>query len=219
MTVTTIYSDAADGNLQSRDAAGNYAAARAGTGDVGVSAFGNQIMAGQLLSGSMYVIEGHVSFDTSVIPDGDLIASASMTLVSKADNSTADFTIEARVSDWGATLEAADWVAGASLASLPRVATYPTASGWTVDSQYTFTEDGTNFRTNLNKTGTTFLILCSDKTVAGTAPASSEYVTAYSSEELGTTKDPVLTITHGPVGKGRRRRVPRKWAGGLFRWW
>lgn len=195
MTVTTIYSDAADDWIQSQDVV--YATCRAGGGSTGVGG-GAVLSIGQWdpsTFGFYLCYESFISFDTSVVGAGQEVTQAQLGLYGTFDGSVTDYTIEARVDDWGASVTTGDWVPGADLGALRRVATFAT-SGWSTAGYNTFTEDGGNFRSEINVTGSTRLILVTDRLVAGTAPTTVELVQASSADAAGTTQDPKLVVTH-----------------------
>ena len=204
MSTLVVYSDTTDGHITSARTVGgttnDYALVRAGTGLFANPAY-TYLWVGQNWAydsdfddNSLVVIEGFLAFDTSSIPDGDTVSAAVLNLTALADGSTTDFTIEARLSDWGTGLTTADYVAGASLSGLTLLAHRATSSGWT--AAYDLTDDA--FPANVNKTGTTRLLLCSSRTTAGTSPTidRDEYVYAYSADQTGTTRDPKLTVTY-----------------------
>lgn len=196
MSTLVVYSGTADGDLSSNDAeAGDYLGVRAGSYGKLVDTTSLTMTVGQYFPIEYYVYEGFLGFDTSSLPDTDSVSAAVLAITSNQDLSTVDFTMEARAYDWGGTLTSADWVAGASLSGMTLLAHYSTASGFTAGTTYNFVED--DFSANVNKTGTTYLILASDKTRTGTAPGgSSERVIIRSADQAGTTSDPKLTITH-----------------------
>ncbi|MCC6959236.1 MAG: hypothetical protein IT301_05265, partial [Dehalococcoidia bacterium] len=195
MATLTVYSDAADDFVRSSDA--TYATARSGSGtlDLGSAVEGNELWIGQRLLFVYYLQETFLSFDTSPLGAGATVSAVSLNLDGIDDHSDTDFTAEARLFDSGATVTTGDWVAGASLSALTRVATFATSGGWGTGYN-TFTEDGTNFQTGVNLTGPTRLVLVSDRVVAGTSPAADEYVRAWPAEWDGTTEDPNLVITY-----------------------
>lgn len=193
MATLTAYAAAADGYVRSGDP--TYSTARAGasleTGDA--AAFYNL---GQTWNGFNYLIyEVFLSFDTSSIPDDAVISAVELSLYGNGDLSDTDFDIEARLYDWGASVTTADWVAGASLGGYTLLASRST-SGLSVAGYNAFTENGSNFRDNINKTGTTSILLCSSRHRAGNTPTGNEYVTFFSTDETGTTKDPKLVVTY-----------------------
>ena len=143
------------------------------------------------------VREAFLGFDTSAVGT-DTISAAVLNVTSSADYSTTDFTIEARLRDWGATLTTADFVAGASLSGLTSLATKTTASGFTAGTAYDFTDVA--MPANVNKTGTTRMLLCSSRTTGNNEPTGNEYVDFRSADYTGTTSDPKLTVTHAAGG-------------------
>jgi hypothetical protein len=207
MSTLVVYSDTTDGTLVSISGTddsegggtpGTYAAARAGTGDGGLSAPTAMatLTIGQYRQSNpagftFEVDEAFLAFNTSSIPDGDTVSAAVLNLTSQNDSSNTDFTIEARLYDWGTGLTAADWQSAPSGTLL---AHRDTASGWTATTAYDLTDDA--FAANVNKTGSTRLLLCSDHTTGNTAPTGPEAVGAYSADTAGTTSDPKLTVTY-----------------------
>ena len=191
MPTATIYADSVGGRVYSTDAV--YLTARAGGG--GVVADPLLGSCGQILfGGDYYCIEGFLKFDTSAIPDNATITSAVLSLYGSADESAQDFTLTAAICDWGDTLEAADYVAGASLSALPTVATFASA-GWSTAGYNDFTDVA--LPGNINRTGETRLILYSSREAAADVPdADFERVDWFLSAELGTATDPKLSVTY-----------------------
>ena len=206
MSTLVVYSDTTDGYIYGVDGMddefdgydGSYASARATP--TGADAAAVFWAVGQVTYGSFFVIynvyESFLSFDTSSIGGSGTVSAAVLNLTSYADNSTTDFTIEARLRDWGASLTTADWVT--SLSALTLLAHRDTSSGWTPATAYDLTDDA--FAANVSKTGSTRLLLCSDHTTANTAPTGYESVSSYSADYTGTTRDPKLTVTYAAGG-------------------
>ena len=213
MSTLVVYSDTSDGYIRSSSVAGtdDYPAARAGTAtDIGTGY--DVITVGQYYdydpgwwdpeyeewdpapSGGNTVFETFLAFDTSALTSGATVSAAVLRVTSYADISTTDFDIQARLRDWGTTVEAADWVAGGSLSGLTLLGSYATSSGFTVGTGYDLSD--TAMAANVNKTGSTRMLLCSDHTVGNTAPTGDEWVYIYSADESGTTRDPKLTVTY-----------------------
>lgn len=212
MTTLTAYADAADEYLNSLDPA--YATARSG-GTLSVSPDWTSVLeVGQRYYDTTgegdfaYAIrEGFVGFDTSAIGDTDAISAAVLNVTSFEDNSDTDFTIQARLSDWGTSVTTADWVAGGSLSGLTLLATYATSSGFTANTAYDLASE-TAFTSNVNKTGSTRMLLCSSRTVGNNTPTGSEYVGIKSADTTGTTSDPKLTVTYSAGGATWEPRQP-----------
>ncbi len=165
---STFYSTSADGRRQSSNT--TYSTARSGSSVGGDS--GGVIEIGQTPGYATY--ESFISFDTSSIPDNATIDSVTLSISGNTDGSVTDFTIEARLYDWGPTLDNADWVPGANMGSYTRLSTASSANFST--GYMTFTEDGVNFRNNINKTGWTRIVLTSNRFVSGTVPTSQESI-------------------------------------------
>lgn len=199
MATLTVYPGAGgnDGIVSSTNA--TYLTARAGSGLV-VSDTSGVPNVGQLnILGNYSCYEMFVQFDTSALGASAIVSAASLKLVLILDSSTNDFTNEARISNWGASLTTADWVAGASLSALTSVATLSTSGIGATDSYKTFAENGTNFQTNISLTGTTYLLIDSSRHVAGNVPGAnvSEFVGWEATERnAGTSTDPKIDITY-----------------------
>ena len=207
MTVDTFYSESADGFIESSHAS-TYSTARSGGGTKVAPTTEVYLQIGQNYLGSefgYYLYESFLSFDTSTIPDSAIISAVTLSLHGGGyvDQSTTDFTIEARTYDWGASLTTADWVAGADLSSNTLLASRST-SGWSTSAYNDLTENGSNFVSAINKTGITRIILCSSRTKDGTTPTGAEYVNLGASEKSGTSNDPKLSVTYvlGPTTVG-----------------
>jgi len=212
VSTLVVYSDTSDATLLSLDGVddeydpvgGAYPPARAGTGSdlfdyLGVSS--TLAYVGQYCGTWAYVPyvwETFLGFDTSSIPDGDTVSAAVLRVTSYADSSTTDFDIQARLRDWGTTVTTADWVAGADLSGLTLLGSYATSSGFTANTGYDLSD--TAMAANVNKTGSTRMLLCSSRTTNNNAPTTPEYVGTYSSDYTGTTRDPKLTVTYAAGG-------------------
>lgn len=205
MATLNVFSGTNDGYVISQDGNEIYADARAGTGTSGLAAdtSATGIIIGQRHNSSVGFIqvdEGFVSFDLSGLPGGATVTNAVLSLYGSSDFSSTDFTIEARESNWGATLTTADYVAGANLGALTRLATFATSGGFSTSAYNAFTNDGSNMlnRVIAAGTGTLYVLLCSDHTVSNTAPTPDvdERVVAYSADQTGTANDPKLVITY-----------------------
>jgi len=219
MSTLVVYSDTTDGFLTSEDSewndgegylGGDYAAARAG---LGVDASGNPAppaantasstaSIGQYRAGPFHVshyyyavYQSFLSFDTSSVGSGSTVSAVVLNLTSDYDSSITDFIIEARLFDWGTTLTTADWVTSPSGTLL---AHYGTASGWGSASAHDFVDDA--FPANVNKVGSTRLLLNSSRQVSNTSPTGAENVGLLPADYGGTTSDPQLTVTYAAGG-------------------
>lgn len=195
MTTTTFLADTGIGSVQGYSSS-SYALARSGA-NVQVDAIAQIGISGQYVIGGPQwgCKEFFFQFDTSSIPDGATIQSVVFSLFSSGSVNHPDI-FEARVYDFGSSVTTSDYVAGASLSGLTRLATFDTSTISGPDKYYDFTEDSTNFRTNINKTGYTRFLLCAQKEVSGTAPTIIEYWNFCSPDFTGTSQDPKLTVTY-----------------------
>lgn len=197
MTTTVVYSDAADGQIESSNAV--YATARTG-GTLSAAAAAGNFGHGQSEFFGYRCYEGFLSFDTSGIADTDTVSAVELALYGQAAG-TRNFISRARTSDWGASLTTADWVSGASLSGLTLQATYDTSVAWSTSDYNAYTSEA-GFPAAVNKTGTTYLLLSSSRHEGANTPGAGvfETVNCYSADDSGTTRDPKLTVTHAGAG-------------------
>lgn len=167
MTTTTFISEAADGSVYS-EVVGDYAATREGTGSKGTLSI---VAVGQ---DATACYEGFISFDTSSIGDTDTVSAATLRVWVTSDSSTTNFTLEARLYDWGTSVTTADFVAGSNLGSYTLLASKNTSA--LLGSGQFFTLDNVALAANINKTGATRIILVSDRHRIGTAPSGNEWL-------------------------------------------
>jgi hypothetical protein len=160
----------------------------------GVSYLGNDEDGNPIYDYYWFIDESFLSFDTSSLGTGATVSSAVLRLTSTGDYSTQDFTAQARLRDWGTTLEIGDFLTPAGLSGCTLLAHYATSGGWTSGTGYDFVDDA--MAANVSKTGFTRMVLCSDRTASSTEPTQSENIAAYTSEVAGTTQDPKLTVTY-----------------------
>jgi hypothetical protein len=203
VSTLVVYADVSDGYIQSNSGdqfagpQGVYADARAGTGLV-ANTTATALSLGQQMSSDGYdqytVWEPFLGFDTSALGSAT-VGSAVLNLTSNSDGSSVDFTVQARLCDWGATLTTADWVAGGSLSGLTLLGSYDTSGGFVPGTAYDFSD--TAMAANVNKAGTTRMLLCSSRTVSNNVPAGpSEWINPRAADYTGTTSDPKLTVTY-----------------------
>lgn len=195
MATLTVFSDAGDGYTESY--AFSYADADSGTGTAVLSAnTGNStFLVANANYAPYYIWQGALSFDTSALGSLATVSGVALSLWSTSDPSTTSYTLEARAYDWTPSgLTTADHRSSSQLAALTRYATFtgPVTTG----AYNTFSEDGTNFRTGVNKTGTTPFLIVTASNVAGTQPTLVEDIRFSSADETGTTQDPKLVITY-----------------------
>jgi hypothetical protein len=201
MTTTTIFGDTTDGRVQST-ATTVYADARSGASGLSANAGEGFANLGQrLLTADYFCYEHFHAFDTSSIPDTDVITAVEFSLWSIA-NPTTNFVVEARLFDWGATLTTADWIAGASLSAQTLLASADTSTLPTADTAYWTLTSEAAFPPAINKTGFTRFMLCSANQTNNVAPTGNEFFVPLFAEEAGTTKDPRLVVTHSAIVEG-----------------
>lgn len=154
----------------------SYPNSREGTGGLAVVTTINQV--GQFYNsvfvGGPFIFcsETFVSFDTS---DFYSISSAVLSFALGFDNSATDFVIEARAKDFGATVEAADWVAGSALGALTLVADLNTSG---LPGSGRFDLNDVALVANLNIGGQSRFVVSSSRHRGNNAPAADvgEYV-------------------------------------------
>jgi hypothetical protein len=193
VTVTAIRADTVDGRCRGSSAV--YLDARAGA-NIMTDSYG---YAGRdVAAGTYYVFDLYASFDTAVVPDDDVITDVVLSLNLEEDGSTTDFTMEARLFDWGASLTTADWVNGADLAALPLLATLPTAGIGATGAFKDFTSESA-FIGAINSTGSTRMLICCAGKRSATPNADSEYLKFTPGNDGTEALRPLLTITHAPA--------------------
>ena len=132
---------------------------------------------------------------------GSTVTTATFSLYMAADYSATDFTVQARLFDWSTDgLTVADYRSGnpddaGSLDEYTLLATKSTNPTWST-SAYTALTSESAFLTNVSKTGTTYLLINSDRHLAGNDPTGEEYMMLYYAEDAtgggGTDRDPRL---------------------------
>jgi hypothetical protein len=178
LTTYTIYGDTTDGYLTA--ASQNQATASS------VDTTWN-IFVGQQVGG---FYEGALAFDTSIVVG--TITAATLSVYGMSDSSTTDFTFEARLHDWGATLTTSDWVPGNQLGTKTLLASMAT-SAWSASGYNALTSEAA-FLSSINQAGFTRLLLCSSRHRLNTAPSGTEYVGVIAADTGGTSQDPKLVV-------------------------
>lgn len=197
MATTIVYAGTAD------DTAGGGHATYASVVATYVTADG-KLWTGQLLdTGTYYIDQAFLAFDTSSIPDSDIVSAVLLELWGNINLSTTDFIVEVAAYDWSTTVTTADFRTAAQLSALTVLATYDTA-GFSTGAYKSFTSTG-SFAAAINLTGETRLIVFSAENRTASAPPNYEEVVWTSADAGGTTNDPKLTVTHAaaaPTGTG-----------------
>jgi len=147
------------------------------------------------------ISEVFLSFDTSSIADTDVVSAATL---STAPNGTAtytpDRTLDARLYDWDTTLTSADYRSDSELSGYALLASHTTAHGFGTNGTRHDWDSESAFATNINKTGSTRIVIDDHRRITGTAPAVADnpFVYLLTAE---TAIDPKLVITHAaPAG-------------------
>jgi hypothetical protein len=135
---------------------------------------------------AIYITESFISFDTSALGSGATVSAAVLNLTHDVG---AEWDVEARLRDWGSTLDSGDWVEGGSGLTL-----LAHRMGWDPTPSRDLINDA--MPANVNKTGSTRMVLVSSETRAGSWTAGNRTYSFYEADTAGTTYDPRLTITY-----------------------
>ena len=195
MTVTTVFATApgGDGTVLSTDIV--YLTARS----TAVGTFNDHIVGQNWDTVEYSCREAFIIFDTSGLPDTDDVSAVVLSLDGAFDDSTTNLVVTAASSAYnGGAVLTSDWIAGASLSGQTTYATWSSA-GYSANYN-AFTSAGAAFNTAINKTGSTALMLYSDRHSAATIPTGAETVWFTDADAAGTTTDPKLDITHAAAG-------------------
>jgi len=149
-----------DGYIQSTNA--TYLTARSG-GTLTVETGSYGLCVQDWVSSQYWCYESFLSFDTSAYTSA-ISAAYLVFYAASLWNGGGPFSV--RTKDWGAAIDTGDWVAGASIGSLPLVGNGYVAS---VDFQWVALDP-----LAINKGGVTRLLLALNKLTDGTAPAATE---------------------------------------------
>ena len=193
----TVYSSAADGMLQGNHAA--YATARTTGGTITLDNSTAIGIVGQRYATTYFCWETFYSWDTSTLPAGCTIDSATISIYLQDDQTDTDFTANIRACDWGTSLAAGDWVSGASLSALTLLASKSTV-GIAVNAYTVFTSEAA-LLTNINRSGETRVVVCSSRHEAGDTPTGIERFRPYTVEK-GTTYRPRLVVNYTEAATG-----------------
>lgn len=162
-------SDPSDGYLYTLNA--SYEDARAGPAFLVVDASATLLIGQGKSAGNFFVIQGFLRFKTGIIGLSATIDSAKLEIAGNPVSVATPFTLEARALTWSEPLVVSDFVAGASLGSLPLLASVsvPLAA----DDAYIELAD-TALADHINKTGDTTILLSSSHQRTGTPPGAGE---------------------------------------------
>lgn len=195
MASYTFYAGTGDGLLSSQGAswAGAQSGAAAADSSATTATLGQTFLdltgigGGYLYGTYQYFL----AFDTSGIPDDDVVNSATLSLWCTSKLGASEWQVEATSYNWGGTLETGDWrnasdyggLAVRASRSISTIATgqYNALTDWSLGS-------------TISKAGTTYLLLCSSQ-FDGIAPGSYDLATFSTADQTGTTNDPKLEVT------------------------
>ena len=119
----TVYADASDGYISSYD--NTYNTARSGGGSLAANTDEVFLLQGQDKSGDYYYWLSYIQFDTSSA--AGYVSVAELSLYKYYTVKTQAFTVWVAQYDWGASLTTGDFVAGADLSALTKVASIASA--------------------------------------------------------------------------------------------
>ena len=148
-------------------------------------------------SSTYYVSRGFLRFDTSSIPDGDIVTQVNLKLVCIYDHSLTDFDVQIVKQDWSgqdplstANREAAydNCLAGTADNNIWR-----NTSGMAPNTQYASGNLSTAW---VSKTGNTYYSLRSNRDLNNTTPSTYEYVNLASANHGTPSYRPVLTVIY-----------------------
>lgn len=134
------------------------------------------------------------AFDTSTLTGTVTSATFSLFPFTRVTGADGGFTLEARLHDWGATAETADFVAGSALSGKTLLASYnaPDNASWTGTGYVNFVSEA-DFLTNIDPAFTR-MVVASDKQRLATVPTATTGRDPRTADQVGTTNDPKLTI-------------------------
>lgn len=218
-TVTTFFSQTSDEGLISYDASGSiWSDAVNGLGDLAfdtdtnTGGDGTTISLGNFIQTGLAALaeEGFFSFDTSSL-SGQTVSQVDFSLFEHVsgllfgtDVSGGTVNFQVRPYNFGASVTTADWRTAAQYNALTILATL---DGDTIvsDAYNAFAENGTNFQTAINTTGTTYLIVSNAHQASTTPPSDGSYIfEVYAADQAGTTNDPKLVVTHAAAAATTR---------------
>ena len=203
MSTLVVYSDTSDGVVNSGSEQPDYATAQLGTYYLTTSSANEMVQGGQATgnTGDPDYIDTYVilliyeSFDTSSIGAGNTVSAATLNLrLSSAGR--ASWAVRARMHDWGTSLTTADWVDTQTITGKTLVAHLDVPTNIT-DVSSDFTNDA--FPANINRTGSTRIVLSDTWIDAGQAPTGNETWSIRAADYTGTTYDPKLTVTYSSI--------------------
>jgi len=144
-----------------------------------------------------YITRLFFTFDTAAIPDTDVISAVTLQLYGNGapdDANTTDIDIVEATQASNTALVDGDFDQVGSTVFASK-----TIGSWNATGYNTFTLDSAGIA-HINKTGVTKFGARIARDTDNSAPTGINLVSMYFADETGTSKDPVLTITHAPAG-------------------
>ena len=197
MTVDTFYASTTNSGILSSSHATYSTARSGGTISLYTSSSVNAFEADQaFISPNYFCEEFALDFDTSSLPDGAVVTAAQFKMTHWFTAGSPTGTLEVRLYDYG-TIAASDYVAGADLGSKTLLASLA-VSAVSAGAQNTFTENGTNFQTSINLTGSTRVLIATDEVRLGTpTPTAQDIVYWRDPDDATQGNRPQLVVTYG----------------------
>lgn len=152
----------------------------------------NRYFVGQARIVDYYAYRGYLTFDTSSIPAGSTINSATLQLTVESNQTLTDFTLRARNYDWGNSSDCGDW--GGNPPTATEIGTFNTTGLPAVNSPFSITIS----TSAINIGGLSTLMLTGSRDELNNAPCAgcNEYVGLYSANEVTASYRPQLTINY-----------------------
>ena len=174
-----------------------YATARSTSNDSDQNVI--TINAGQYVSGSNYIVKrSFLAFDTSSIPDSNIIYKVNLTLTISVDASAVNFDVQIVKTDWSSNTDFSNATQrenayDACLADAADDNKWRNTSGVSENTPYTSGSLNNNW---ISKTGTTYYGLRSSRDKSNTTPTDNEYVEFYSNGYVVTAHRPILAVLY-----------------------
>lgn len=199
-TTSTFYPDAGkpgtssvDGNPEHRGAAA-YATAHDAANATDLDSNGTGVLYHYVTyAGAWFINRIMVFFDTSAIPDGDIIDSAVLSLKPSNINSTADSTTITGMSNTSANNNYA--VGDYSKFDSTKFATDVAWTAFTLNAYYDFALNASGISA-ISKTGTTKFGVRAKTDYDNNSTQADKSLAFYSADTAGTTSDPKLVVVH-----------------------
>lgn len=191
MASYTFYGVTADGFIESRSA--SWSSVQAGA-SLNAQPTDPADLVGKFFQSGVYgVNQAFIGFDTSSLPDDSVVSAAVLSLYANGAFGALGWDLQAKAFNWGASLTTADWRSVSQWNALTLLGSI-SASDIAADAYSALTSYGSNFADHINKSGTTYLMLCTDHWT-GIAPAGLSYAIIHFGDQSGTSKDPRLEVT------------------------